>query len=246
MPTVSGESEITSSCPMHPWEWSKRPWARIHIDHLGPFQGKIILVVVDAYSKWIESVIVPSTSSQATIKALRNNTHGIPETIVSDNGSEFTSCEFGDFTRKNGIRHIKTAPYHPASNGLAERAVQTIKEGLKKMTLGNLETRLARFLYHYRITPHVTTGVSPAELLMGRKLRSQLDLLQPDTTSHVLDKQTTQKLNHDKHTKERSFEVSDPVLVYNFSNGPKWLSGTIIQIHGNCNYTIELTNGRIV
>ena len=53
------------------------------------------------------------------------------------------------------------------------------------MTLGDLETCLARFLYHYRITPHVTTGVSPAELLMGRKLRSQLDLLQPDTTSRV-------------------------------------------------------------
>ena len=111
--------------PMHPWEWPKRPWARIHIDHLGPFQGKTILVVVDAYSKWIESVIVPSTSSQATIKALRNMfaTHGIPETIVSDNGSGFTSCEFGDFTRKNGIQHIKSAPYHPASNCLAERAV---------------------------------------------------------------------------------------------------------------------------
>ena len=112
---------------MHPWEWSKRPLACVHIDHLGPFQGKTILVVVDAYSKWIESVIVPLTSSQATIKALRNMfaTHGIPETIVSDNGSGFTSCELGDFTRKNGIQHIKTAPYHPASNGLAERAIQT-------------------------------------------------------------------------------------------------------------------------
>ena len=83
-------------------------------------------------------------------------------------------------------------------------------------------------------------------LAAAEKKYSQLDLLQPDTTSNVLDKQTTQKLNHDKHTKERSFEVSDPVLVYNFSNGPKWLSGTIIKLQGNRNYTIELTDGRIV
>ena len=68
------------------------------------------------------SYCVPSTSSQATIKALRNMfaTHGIPETIVSDNGSGFISCEFWDFTMKKGIQHIKTAPYHPASNGLAQ------------------------------------------------------------------------------------------------------------------------------
>ena len=57
--------------PLHPWEWPKRPWVRIHIDHAGPFQGKLFLLVVDAHSKWMEVVIVLSTSSQATIKALK-------------------------------------------------------------------------------------------------------------------------------------------------------------------------------
>ena len=97
--------------------------------------------------------------------------------------------------KKNGIQHLRSAPYHPSSNGLAERGVQILKEGLKKMTDGDMETRLARLLYHYRITPHSTTGVSPAELLMGRKLRCHLDLLQPDTSSRVLDKQRTQRNN---------------------------------------------------
>ena len=118
--------------------------------------------------------------------------------------------EFQEFTKRNGIRHVTTAPYHPASNGLAERAVQILKEGHRKMVDGDIDTRLARILYRYRMMPHSTTGVSPAELLM---LRSHLDLLQP-----------AQKAGFDKTSKERTFKIEDPVYVRNFSHGNKWLS----------------------
>ena len=72
---------------------------------------------------------VPSTSAQCTIKKLRTlfATHGIPEIIVSDNGTGFISSEFQAFIKRNGLRHVASAPYHPAPNGLAERAVQTAK-----------------------------------------------------------------------------------------------------------------------
>ena len=168
--------------PMHPWEWPERPWSRIHIDYAGPFLGKMFLVTVDAHSKWIEADVVDSATSTGTIRKLRQMfaTHGIPEIIVSDNGSVFTSKEFQQFAQMNGIKHVTTAPYHPASNGLAEWAVQTLKMGLKKITDGTLEDRLARFLFQYRLTPHTTTGTSPAELLMGRKPRSTLDLIKPN------------------------------------------------------------------
>ena len=87
-------------------------------------------------------------------------THGLPETIISDNGSVFKSTEFASFVTKNGIQHLTSAPYHPASNGLAERAVQTLKGALRKEGGGeNLETQIARFLFNYRITPHTTTGI---------------------------------------------------------------------------------------
>ena len=78
---------------LHPWEWPKRPWARLHIDHAGPFQGKLFLIVVDAHSKWIQVQSVSSTSAKASITALRLlfATHGIPEQLVSDNGSGFRS-----------------------------------------------------------------------------------------------------------------------------------------------------------
>jgi len=96
-------------------------------------------------------------------------THGLPEIIMTDNGTAFISNKFQEFKAKNSIRHIKTAPYHPASNGLAEREVQIFKEGLKKLTEGSVETKLAHFLFQYRLTPYSTTGKSPAELLMGRQ-----------------------------------------------------------------------------
>ena len=67
-------------------------------------------------------------------------THDLPQAVVSDNGSAFTSSDFEEFMQMIGICHIRTAPYHPASNGSAEQAVQTLKEGLKKLTSGCLET----------------------------------------------------------------------------------------------------------
>lgn len=108
--------------PLHQWEWTTKKWSRIHIDFAGPFQGKTFLIVVDSHSKWLEVSIVPSMSSGAVINILRLlfATHGIPDVLVSDNGTAFTSIEFKVFTQRNGIRHVTTAPYHPSSNGQAE------------------------------------------------------------------------------------------------------------------------------
>ena len=115
--------------PLHLWEWPSHPWSRVHIDHAGPFQGKLFLVLVDAHSKWIEVHIVPSTSAASTIAKLRDIfiMFGLPDQLVSDNGSSFTSVEFQQFLAANGIKQVLTLPYHPLSNGLAERAVQTFK-----------------------------------------------------------------------------------------------------------------------
>ena len=87
----------------------------------------MFLVIVDAHSKWMDVVAMKSATSNATIDSLRSlfATHGLPELLVSDNGAVFTSNEFKNFVQQNGIRHSTCAPYHPATNGLAERAVQT-------------------------------------------------------------------------------------------------------------------------
>ena len=115
-------------------------------------------------------------------------THGIPERLVSDNGSGFRSKEFKQFTTQSGIKHKFTSPYHPSSNGLAERAVQSFKSTVVKMD-GPIDVRLSRFLLQYRVTPQTTTGLSPSQLLMERKIRTCLDALHPDMSEDVEKKQ---------------------------------------------------------
>ena len=109
-----------------------RRWSKLHMDYAGPFQGNMFLVVIDALSKWIETFPVQSATSNITIDKLRRlfAQFGLPEVIVSDNGSCMSVHEeFESFLCANGINHITSAPYHPASNGLAERAVQIVKMG---------------------------------------------------------------------------------------------------------------------
>ena len=116
--------------PLHPWEWPRKPWTRLHIDYAGPFMGKMFLVIIDSYSKWLEVTPVPSADTFQTLTVLRQvfSSHGIPETIVSDNGAAFTSSEFEMFTRQNGIRHLTTTPYHPSTNGLQKEPCRSLNE----------------------------------------------------------------------------------------------------------------------
>ena len=231
--------------PLHPWEWPTKPWVRLHVDFAGPFLGKTLMVIVDAHSKWLEASIVSSPSAEQAIRVLRHvfSTHGLPEVLVSDNGSAFTSAQFQTFVKLNGFRHVKSAPYHPASNGLAERAVQTVKEALKKTT-GDLETRLARFLFQYRLTPHSTTGQPPAELLMGRRPRSHLDFLFPSVAQRVQQSQERQKTNHDQHVQSRTFQVGDEVYVVNHRGSPKWLPGVVVKLLGPLNLIVKVKGGQ--
>ncbi len=83
----------------------------------------MFLLIIDAQSKWVEVHIMKSSTAKATIENLRVTFAklGLPKVIVSDNGPCFTSEEFQEFVQRNGISHIKSAPYHPSFNGLVER-----------------------------------------------------------------------------------------------------------------------------
>ena len=131
--------------------------------------------------------------------------------------------------------------------GLAEWAVQTFKSGMKKLTIGSLETRVARFLVTYRITQQTTTGSSPSELLLDHQLRCRhLDFLRPSIEAKVRHSQSRQKELHDFHARDRVLSEGDSVLVKNFSAGEPWLPGVIHSKTGPSSFTVDLTDWRRV
>ena len=183
-----------------------------------------------------------TTTTERTVEVLRAlfARYGLPKCLVSDNGPQFVSKEFAEFLAANGVRHIRSAPYHPATNGAAERFVQTFKQALQagKNDRGNVHQKLAQFLMMYRNTPHATTGVSPAELFLKRRARTRLDVMRPASSDHVYEKQMEQKGNHDKHCRPREFQVGQAVWVHNVKDGPKWLPGEVCAKNGSVSYEV--------
>ena len=115
---------------LHPWNWPSRPWHRLHVDYGGPVNGRFFFVLVDAHSKWVDVYNITGTSARDTIECLTHSfaTFGLPVSITSDNGPCFRATEFKDFLETRGILHSLSAVYHPSTNGLAEKMVETLKK----------------------------------------------------------------------------------------------------------------------
>ncbi|XP_058049718.1 uncharacterized protein K02A2.6-like [Ahaetulla prasina] len=229
---------LPPTAPVREWEKPQGPWSRIHIDFAGPFHGQTFLIVVDAFSKWLEVILMKSTTAEAVIATLRHlfATHGLPDILVSDNGPQFTAAQFEEYLAEEGIRHALSAPFHPASNGLAERSVRSAKEALSRLKPGDWQTKIDFFLAIQHRTPSTATGKSPAELLMGRKLRCPLDRLNPHYTPEGY---------KGKLEKTREMSIGDPVWARNYGDGPSWLTGQIIKVTGPKSYVVELPDNRV-
>jgi len=224
-----------NKAPQHYWEYPSAPWERLHMDYAGPFAGTYFLIVVDAFSKWLEVIPTRSITSSQTIEQLRNmfSRFGLPLCVVSDNGTNFTSYEIKQFFMSNGVKQKFTAPSHPSTNGQAERYVQTTKLKLKKMMdeIGSLNVKLCRFLIQNRKTVNSSTGRSPAELMLGRPIRTRLDLMRVHNTREfcVPDKQS------------RFFNVGDKVQCRYYGNPTiKWKYGVVNKKLGDLHYEINI------
>ena len=201
--------------PLIPTKMPNRPWERVATD-LFEWQKSQYLIVVDYYSRYIEVAKLTSTSSPEVIKHLKSvfARHGIPEVIMSDNGPQYSSEQFTDFADQYGFTHITSSPKYPQSNGAAERAVRTIKELLTKNNTGGGDIYMA--MLAYRSTP-LENGLSPAELLMNRKLRTTVPMipqvLKPKLpNSHQLRKKEKesrkkQKMYYDKRHRVRRLKT---------------------------------------
>jgi transposase InsO family protein len=207
-------SQLQRPQPLTPTPLPQLPWQKVATD-LFDWKQETYLLVVDYFSRYIEIARLnrPTTTEVVThLKSLFAR-HGIPETLVSDNGPQYASREFAEFAQDYEFHHRTSSPYFPQGNGEAERAVGTIKSLLGK------KGDPYKALLAYRSTP-LQIGYSPAELLMGRLLRSTVPTTRaqreprvPDLTSvRARDQQSKarQKRNHDAHHGARELPPLKP------------------------------------
>lgn len=231
-----------------------RVWSRVHVDYAGLLNQNYFLIVTDAYSKWPEVFRTRDITSSFTINNLREifATFGLPDTIVSDNGTQFTASSFKNFVKLNKIEHITTASGHPTTNGAAENAVRSFKNGLKSTIADGKTTDVdiltQRYLLDQRVTEHCSTGEAPAKTMFNRNLRTRLNFCQPPTIEHNL--LNTQNNQVAKGKRDVSFEVNEPVSIRDFRdptpNTNKWMPATVKRILGPRSYLCQGRDGSAV
>lgn len=151
------------SAPLCPWRWPTRVWQRVHTD-FAEKDDNCFLGFIDNHSKWIEVAHMRFNTAQSTIDQMKLwfAAYGLAEEVISDNGPQLISQEFTDFLKRNGVKRTLVPPYHPSSNGAAERTVQILKRALRKHAESvkrsgkerSLKHQLASCLFQYRNTPH--------------------------------------------------------------------------------------------
>uniref|UniRef100_A0AC34FHL8 Reverse transcriptase n=1 Tax=Panagrolaimus sp. ES5 TaxID=591445 RepID=A0AC34FHL8_9BILA len=215
---------------LHPWEKPNEFWERIHID-FAQFKNKQWLIVVDAYSNWLEVEKCDKIDTVTTIKKLQGlfARHGLVKQIVSDGGPAFRSEQFRTFCTSRSIIHTLSPPYHPQSNGAAERAVRTFKEWTEKhIAAGHgLDEAVANTLLLHRSTREDPTKQSPSEKAFGRKLRTRL-------TIHACSVEQVKDIS--------DFEPGDKVWVRCYNEGNRWRPGWIQKKTGVVTYLVECEN----
>ena len=218
--------------PIQPTTLPNGPWQDLSIDFLGPLDsGKhFVLVVVDYYSRWFDIEITKDTTSSKVISTLRRlfTTHGLPFSITSDNAANFKSQEFETYLEENGIDHRLVTPLHPAANGEVERQNRSLMKRIRiaKAENKNWQKEIHEYIFAYRTTPHSVTGLTPAEIMFNRKLRTKLpEFNHKQEDEEVRDRDKTHKVHNKnyldakRNASQSDLEVGDAVLLKQSERG---------------------------
>ena len=239
------ESLLPHDIPAHPWQ-------KIGID-IFTYSGQDYLIVSDYYSRFPEVMSLSTASSKIVINSLKSilARHGTVDVLVSDNGPQFVSSEFKAFVDDWEIQHITSSPYHAKSNGLAESAVKSVKNILKKCLDSGQD--IYKGLLAYRAAP-LENGMSPAQMLMGRRLKTSLPM-HPSlygNAEHVAVTDDTQK----RKLKQKSYydrfaqdlpplKPGDRVRIQDHVNGQWEQNGTVLREVAPRSYEIQADNGAV-
>ena len=214
--------------PLEPNFLPEGPWQKLHGDFKGPIAGSYYLhIIIDQYSKYPEVDVLTSTSFQKLKPVLDRifSTHGVPETLTTDNGPPYSSDAMSEYSKHMGFQLTPVTPDDPQSNGFAENFVKQMCKLVHTAVAEKKDPReeVHNYLLHYRATPHSTTEYSPAELLFGRRIKTKLPQIakrQETDDLHRMRKQhdakkMAQKHYFDKryHAKEKTLRPGDKVLL---------------------------------
>ncbi|MGH0128263.1 UNVERIFIED_CONTAM: hypothetical protein FKN15_034099 [Acipenser sinensis] len=224
------------------------PWQKVGTD-LFHLNGKDYLLVIDYFSNYPEMALLSSTSANCVITHIKSifARHGIPQVVVSDNGPSYNCKEFKQFAEHYDFQHITSSPLHAQSNGKAEKGVHILKQLLRKATDSKSDPYLA--LLSYRASP-LECGSAPAELLMGRKLRTTLPYCSKEKQNKELKQKQEllkwkQKQNYDKATK--SLKPLSRYDVVRIEDPNAWnRKATVLQEISPRSYTVRTEDGQIL
>ncbi|UYV63094.1 hypothetical protein LAZ67_2003108, partial [Cordylochernes scorpioides] len=234
--------------PMIIKEIPSLPWEIVAAD-IFSIKGKNYLLITDNYSGFIDFKEMKTLNSAETIEFLKKwfNVHGIPRLLETDNGPNFTSRDFKDFQKKWLFDHQTSSPLYPKSNGLAERAVQTAKNLIRKCLDSGQEVELA--LLNFYNTPR--DGLpSPAQCLFSRRTRTLLPtsthLLEPEIqkghTQNLRNKREKQKKHHDKTVKTtQSFKEGEKIMLKQHHR--EWIPARVTQEVAPRSYKVQTPTG---
>lgn len=238
------ENAVPHAVCTAPTELPRRPWQKIGLD-LCEHKGKRYLVLVDYYSRWIEMPELTTATSDTIILELNSifARFGLPNEIRSDGGTPFTSSKFAEFCLKKNIVHTTSSPRYPQGNGAAERAIQTAKRILKQEDPYNA-------LLVYRATPIQVTGFSPAQLIMGRNLRTNIPMAESTLTPQwpdlrkVKENDKAKKKNADNYNRSHGArklkKLDKGVLVRERTSEGEWSEPVLVEKQiSNRNYLIR-------
>ncbi|UYV75260.1 K02A2.6-like [Cordylochernes scorpioides] len=234
--------------PMIIKEIPSLPWEIVAAD-IFSIKGKNYLLITDNYSGFIDFKEMKTMNSAETIESLKKwfSVHGIPRLLETDNGPNFTSRDFKDFQKKWLFDHQTSSPLYPKSNGLAERAVQTAKNLIRKCLDSGQEVELA--LLNFYNTPR--DGLpSPAQCLFSRRTRTLLPTsthqlepeIQKEHTQNLRNKREKQKTHHDKTAKTtRSFKEGEKIMLKQHHR--EWIPARVTQEVAPRSYKVQTPTG---
>jgi len=224
----------------------EKPWSCIHVNHTMNFMEYIWLVVIDSYTKYSCIHATQSISTNSTTDFLvQDFAHfGYPHTIVTDNTANYRWEEYQVYYKERGIVHLTGAPYYPATNGAAERLMQTFKQALRKSSK-LLKKAVMEFLMQYRRTP-MAVGYSSSELLNKRQLRTRIDTLLPSTVHDAQSLQSKQAVKSQEKMVKKiyTYEIGDPCFALYFgprqNKHPCWVPAIVVKKRGTRSFHFRM------